>query len=207
MRRLGFLAGLVPLLYPVLVHAAVVTGLPDLRFLALSVLIVNVLGPWLLRGRVLAWAAAVVLIGFAALLVQTAGAQAFFYATPVLICLALAWFFGRTLVFGRTALITRVARAIRGPLPAAVARYTRTVTAFWCAAMLVMALANLGLAVFAPPELWSLWANGLNYLIVALLFVAEWGVRQRVIGDYEDMGWREYIAALRRIDYRNLGHG
>lgn len=207
MRRLGFLAGLVPLLYPVLVHAAVVTDSPDLRFLALAVLVINVLGPWLIRRRILAWLAALVLIAAAALVVHTAGALAFFYATPVLICLGLAWFFGRTLLAGRTPLITLLARAIRGPLPLPVARYTRAVTVFWCAIMLVMALANLGLALFASPEFWSLCANFLNYFIVPVLFVAEWCVRQRAIGEYEDMSWREYIAALRRIDYRNFRHG
>ena len=207
MRRLGFLAALVPLLYPVLVHAAVVTGSADLRFFALAVLIINVLGPWLIRRRLGAWLAAVALIAIAALIVHTVGALAFFYATPVLICLALAWFFGRTLLPGRTPLITLLARAIRGPLPGPVARYTRAVTIFWCVTLLLMALANLGLALFASTELWSLCANFLNYLIVALLFVAEWFLRQWAIGDYEDMSWREYLAALRRIDYRDLRHG
>lgn len=207
MRCFGFLAGMVPLLYPVLVHAAVVTDSRDLHFLALAVLILNVLGPWLIRRRLLAWVAAVLLIAAAALVVRTANALVFFYATPVLICLALAWFFGRTLLSGRVPLITVLARAIRGPLPPPVARYTHAVTIFWCSAMLVMALSNLGLAIFAPTEVWSLWTNFLNYLVVALLFIAEWGVRQWLIGDYEDMSWRDYIAALRHIDYRDLRHG
>ncbi|AWN17481.1 ketosynthase [Salinisphaera sp. LB1] len=207
MRRLGFVAGLVPLLYPVLVHAAVVTGWPGLRFLALAVLIVNVLGPWLIRRRPVAWLAMFVLIAIAALSVHTVDALVFFYATPVLICLALAWLFGRTLLPGQTPLITLVARAIRGPLPGPVARYTRAVTIFWCATMLVMALANLCLALFASAEIWSLCANFLNYLIVGLLFVAEWFVRRRAIGEYEHMSWRQYMAALRRIDYRDLRHG
>ncbi|KEZ78844.1 hypothetical protein [Salinisphaera hydrothermalis] len=207
MGRFGWMAGVVPLLYPVLVHAAVVTGSPDLRFLALAVLVVNVLGPWLVRGRVTAWGVAIVLIAAAALAVHTAGALIFFYATPVLVCIALAWFFGRTLLAGRTALITRLARAIRGPLPRPVARYTRAVTVFWCATMAVMAVVNLALAVFAPVEWWSLCTNFLNYAIVGVLFMAEWFVRQRAIGEYEDMSWRQYLTALRRVDYRTLGHG
>lgn len=207
MRRFGWLAGIVPLLYPVLVHAAVVTGSPDLRFLALAILILNVLGPWLIRGQAVAWGAALALIAAAVLIVHTAGALVFFYATPVLVCIALGWFFGRTLLPGRTALISLLARAIRGPLPPPVARYTRAVTIFWCVTMLVMALANLALAVLAPIDLWSLCTNFLNYVIVALLFIAEWFVRQRAIGDYEDMNWREYLTALRRVDYRMLRHG
>ncbi|WP_324998072.1 hypothetical protein [Salinisphaera sp.] len=216
MRGPGRMAGVVPLLYPVLVHAAVVTGAPVLRFFALVVLIVNVLGPWLfgpwlVRARapasMLAWGAAAILIGVAAILVRTLGAPVFLYAAPVLICLALAWFFGRTLLAARTPLITTLASAIRGPLPPPVARYTRAVTAFWFVVMLVMAAVDIGLALFAPVELWSLCTNFVNYLVIALLLVGEWCVRQRVIGEYEDMSWREYIAALRRLDYRRLTHG
>lgn len=205
--RLSMLAGLVPLLYPVLVHAAIITDSPDLRFIALAVLILNVLGPWLLRGRFGAWGVALGLIGLAALSVHTTGAQTFLYATPVLVCLALAWFFGRTLLGGRTPLITALARTIRGPLPTPVARYTHGVTVFWFVTMLGMALSNLLLAVFASPTVWSLCTNFGNYLVVALLFVVEWGVRQRAIGRYEHLSWRGYITALRRIDYRHLTHG
>lgn len=207
MRRLSVLTGLAPLFYPVLVHIAIVTGLPALRFIALVVLLLNVLGPWMLRRRLWAWTAALGLLGAAALSVHTIDARVFFYATPVLVCLALAWFFGRTLLGGRTPLITVLAGAIRGPLPAPVARYTRGVTVFWCATMLGMALADLLLALFAPAWLWSLGANFGNYLIVAVLFMAEWGVRQCVIGRYEHLGWRGYLSALRRIDYRQLIHG
>ncbi|WP_353213968.1 hypothetical protein [Salinisphaera hydrothermalis] len=207
MPRLGWMAGIVPLLYPVLVHAAVVTGSSDLRFLALATLVVNVLGPWLVHGRFAAWVGAIALIAAAAVAVHAAGELMFLYATPVLVCIALAWFFGRTLLPGRTALISRLASAIRGPLPPPVARYTRGVTVFWCAIMVFMALANLALAVFAPVELWSLCTNFLNYAVVGVLFVAEWFVRQRAIGDYEDMNWRQYLTALRRVDYRMLRHG
>lgn len=207
MRALNLLGGLVPLCYPILVHVAIVTGSALLRFAALGVLVLNVLGPWLLRRRALAWLAAVVLVGAAALVIRSADADAFFYATPVLVCLALAWFFGRTLMAGRTPLITALAHAIRGPLPLPVARYTRAVTGVWCAIMLVMALADLLLALFAPAVVWSLCTNFLNYLIVAVLFVLEWIVRQRLIGEYEHLTWRGYLAALRHIDYRRLTHG
>lgn len=207
MRHPGWLTGLALPLYPVLVHAAVLTGAPGLRFLALAVLIVNLLGSWLMAGRAAAWLGAAALIGLAAIAARTAGALVFFYAAPVLICIALSWLFGRTLRHGRTPLITTLAHAIRGPLPAPVARYTRGVTIFWCLTMLAMALVNLGLALFAAPELWSLCTNFFNYLIVALLFVGEWCVRRYMIGQYEDMGWRDFVTALWRLDYRNLRQG
>lgn len=207
MRLLSLLAAGVPLLYPVLVHAAVVTESFGLRFAALVVLILNVSAAWLVQRRPWAWIAVPIAIAGAAMLADTIGARAFFYATPVLVCLALAWLFGHTLLAGRTPLISRLAMAIRGPLPAPVARYTRAVTVFWFLVMLAAASINMLLALFAPPELWSLFANGVNFLIMAVLFVLEWFWRQWRIGEYEHLGWRGYLAALGRIDYRRILHG
>lgn len=207
MRRLSALAGFAPLLYAICVHAAVVTGFAGLRFAALVVLILNAFGPWLVRRRPGAWIAASGLIAATWPVMNTVGAGAFLYAAPVLICLALAWFFGRTLCAGRTPLITKLADTIRGPLPAPVRRYTRGVTVFWFAIMLTMALVDLSLALFASPEIWSLFANVVNYLIIAALFVLEWCVRQWAIGEYEHLGWRGYLKALRHIDYHRVLHG
>ncbi|WP_423823903.1 hypothetical protein V5738_08040 [Salinisphaera sp. SPP-AMP-43] len=207
MRLVSLLTACVPLLYPVLVHAAVVTESSGLRFAALSVLILNVAAPWLAQRRLWAWIGVPVAMSAAAILADSIGARAFFYATPILICLALAWLFGHTLRAGRTPLISRLATAIRGPLPAPVARYTRAVTVFWFGVMLAMAGADLLLALFAPPALWSLFANGVNFLLMAGLFVLEWFWRQWRIGEYEHLGWRAYLAALGRIDYRRILHG
>lgn len=201
------LAGVVLLLYPLLVHTAVLTGWPILHFAALGVLITNLLGTWLWRGNRLAWLGFVLLIALSTGLAVTQTAQFFLYAAPVLAALAMAWFFGRTLLFGRVPLITRFAQMTRGPLPAPVARYTHGATVFWCAAMLCLAFANTLLALLASPVLWSLFTNFIDYLIVAVLFALEWFVRQWLIGHYESLGWFDYLKALRRIDYRRIVHG
>ncbi|MGH8678849.1 MAG: hypothetical protein ACREUQ_10910 [Burkholderiales bacterium] len=89
----------------------------------------------------------------------------------------LLWFFGRTLLSGGEALITRLARSVHGELPLEIAHYTRRVTAYWCAVFTLMAAASAALFVFAPIRTWSLFANVLNLPLIALAFVGEYGWR------------------------------
>ena len=56
------------------------------------------------------------------------------------------------------------------------------------------------LAVLAPVELWSLFANGINYVFVAVLFLAEYGVRRIYLADVPHTGFLQYIKAIRRMD-------
>ena len=59
---------------------------------------------------------------------------------PVLVLAWLAVFFGRTLRNGQTPLIERIARVSDPALSPALCRYTRKLTAAWCAYFLVAAL-------------------------------------------------------------------
>lgn len=87
--------------------------------------------------------------------------------------LFMLWFFGHTLMPGREALITRLARHIHGTLPAEIERYTLHVTAAWCLFFVGMALASLLLFFFAPLAAWSVF-NLLNLPLVVAMFLAEY---------------------------------
>lgn len=198
------IANLLLLGYPLLVHAAIVTGSVLLLFAALVLLGCNVLAPWLVQGRAWAWAALLVVVMLSLLFVTQGESHLPLYAAPVLIALAMLWFFARTLLPGRVPMITRFAAAIRGPLPEPVSLYTRRVTQLWVVAFAGMALANILLAMFAPPVVWSLFTNFINYLLIGGLFVAEWCYRGWALRGYESMTWREYVQALLQLDYRRL---
>lgn len=58
----------------------------------------------------------------------------------------LAFFFGRTLLPGRTPLITRIALVSDPDLPLALQRYARRLTAVWCAYFVLAALLALAFA-------------------------------------------------------------
>jgi uncharacterized membrane protein len=100
------------------------------------------------------------------------------YPLPsVLVYAGLLWMFARTLAPGREALITGLARQVRGTLPDELTAYTRQVTWAWCVFFAAMTLTSLLLFVFAPLRTWSLFVNVLGLPLIAAMFVAEYVYR------------------------------
>jgi uncharacterized membrane protein len=76
-------------------------------------------------------------------------------------------------------MISWFGRLVRGTeLAPDLARYTRYSTVVWTAFFLIMAAAAAALAALAPPEIWSVFANGIDYLLVGVLFVGEYVFRR-----------------------------
>src|SRR5947207_3644559 len=144
---------LLVLSYPFLTHAAVTTGLVYLAWTA-----------WLCIAAlvVLSFPGQRGLAGFALLAAAplVADPDALLKFPPILINLALAVWFGRTLAPGEEPMISWFARLARGTeLPPDLARYTRWSTVMWTAFFVSMAAAAATLAVLASPRTWSLFAN------------------------------------------------
>lgn len=96
---------------------------------------------------------------------------------PVLVLLWLAFFFGRTLRSGSTPLIERIARRGNPVLSSALRRYTRRLTAIWCAYFLIAAAMTLAAHAGVRPV-------GLGVAAAsALFFVGEYWVRLRLFPD------------------------
>lgn len=172
----------VPLLlaYPVLTHAAVTTGLAYLAWTAwlciAALVVLSFPGRWGLAGFALLAAAPLVV-----------DADVLLKLPPVIIDVALAIWFGRTLAPGEEPMISWFARLVRGTeLPPDLARYTRWSTVMWTAFFVSMAAVAAALAVLATPQTWSLFTNGIDYLLMGMLFV----------GDY----------VFRRVRYRHHEH-
>jgi uncharacterized membrane protein len=167
------------LAYPLLTHAAVTTGLAYLAWMAwlciAALVVLSFPGPWGLAGFALLAAAPLV-----------AEPDALLKLPPVIINLALAVWFGRTLAPGEEPMISWFARLVRGTeLAPDLARYTRYSTVVWTAFFLIMAAAAAALAALAPPEIWSVFANGIDYLLVGVLFVGEYVFRRVRYGHHE----------------------
>jgi len=119
---------------------------------------------------------------------------------PVVIAFGLAWVFGRTLLPGRVALISRIGERMRGELPAPVARYGHRLTAVWTLFFVLMGLECLLLGLFAPPFWWSLFANFINYGLIALLFIVEYPIRRVVLRDLEHTSFIDSLRGSLRLD-------
>ena len=127
---------------------------------------------WLLTGLAIASAIYVVLA-------PTRLNIAAVYGIPhAAINLFLFWLFGRTLLRGRDALITRVARRVHGTLPPQLEMYTRQVTIAWCVFFAGQIIISILLFSFAPIATWSLYINFLDLPLVALMFLAEYAYRK-----------------------------
>lgn len=101
------------------------------------------------------------------------------YLPPLLINCGLMFLFGLTLRHRSMPLVERLMRMeyYRSELPAALVRYARNLTRAWVGFFASVAFISLTLAVSAPLEIWSLFANFLSYLFAILLFLAQYAYR------------------------------
>jgi uncharacterized membrane protein len=92
-------------------------------------------------------------------------------------------FFGRTLIAGRVPLCTRFARIVHAPATLAPSheRYARLVTLAWTVFFAVIGITSTLLFFLAPLSVWSVFANFLTPLLVAVMFIAEYAVRYRLL--------------------------
>ncbi len=190
---------LLGLSYPPLAHLAALSGRPGLIAASIGWLLMLVLLPELRRRSVTAWVAlAAGLAGLYAITGSSAPLRMQFLP-PILMFGFMAWVFGHTLHRGRMPLIESIIRALNGAgdsLDENVLRYARGLTAVWTALFVLLGVINTVLALCAEPDglllafglhpvvtvplsVWSLFANVLNYLLVAALFVIEFLYRQR----------------------------
>lgn len=190
---------LLGLSYPPLAHVAALSGRPGWIAASIGWLLVLALWPGLQRRSPAAWAVlATGLVGLYAIAGSTAP-RLLQFLPPVLMIGFMAWVFGATLRRGRMPLIESIIRALDGPevsLDADVLRYARRLTGVWAALLMILAILNTVLALCAVPGgllitfgvqpvvtvpigVWSLFANLLNYLLVAALFVVEFAYRRR----------------------------
>jgi uncharacterized membrane protein len=220
---------LMGLSYPLLAHFAALSGRPGLIAASIGWLLVLTLLPGLQRRSPAAWAAlAVALTGLYAI----AGSPAprlLQLLPPMLMIGFMAWVFGHTLRPGRTPLIESIIRALQGPqhdLDEDIIRYARRLTGVWTALLAVMAIVNATLALCAEPggllltfgvqpaltvpiSLWSLFANVLNYLLIAALFVGEFAFRRRRFPDQPYRGLLDFTGRVAGLgaSFRNPNFG
>lgn len=91
--------------------------------------------------------------------------------------------FSRTLFGGRTPLCVTFAEMVHGPLSPAHERYARQVTVAWMVFFGLLAAISTLLFLLTPLTVWSVYANFMVLPLVALMFVAEYLVRRRILSD------------------------
>lgn len=208
---------LLALAYSVLAHVASARHDGPLAVCALAVLLLLVLVSPLARRRLWAWL--VLCAGLAALawLARSPYTQVPLLLVPTAFIALVAFVFGRSLMAGRTPLISKIVAALEDePVPAAeLMRYTRGLTAAWAWALAVLAAINLALSLIAVPDgllaqfglhppltvtqtQWSWFANVFNYGIIGGFFAVEFAIRKRRFpGRYHN--FLDFLKQLRKL--------
>lgn len=101
-------------------------------------------------------------------------ATAALFLPPILMSGALLQVFGHSLLPGNEPLISRFARQMEGIDDPRSLKYARGLTLFWTLVSAAILIQSVLLALFAPLQIWSLFTNFLNYVIIAGLFLLEY---------------------------------
>jgi uncharacterized membrane protein len=188
--------------YALTTHLSVTYGYP----LPAALLLATLLAASLLRALLARDLGSLLFLGVYGLatlaMFEFAGLYGMLFLPPVAINFAVASFFGRTLLPGQTDLITRIALQVRADRSPRVLRYTRRVSWSWMWFCLGMALLSAVLAMEAPLEVWSLFANFFNYLLLAAFFLAEVALRHIVLRGEPKSGLRDTLRAVSQMNFR-----
>ncbi len=184
---------------PILSHMALANGQAGqlVAFWAsVQIIVAGVILPWgtrTTRGLVLAFGAVALAVSFysaRSALVTTSG------LSHAALYLALLTWFGLSLSSPTGAIVTRIARTIRGDLTPELVGYTRRVTMGWCAFFLAQLSLSAGLFVLAPAATWSLFVNILDLPLVILMFGAEYAYRICKFRHHRHATFKETILAF-----------
>jgi uncharacterized membrane protein len=218
---LKFLMITLAIAYPVVAHMAVTTRSVAVTALSLAVLASLFLLPRLVARSVVAWCLLPVVVAALLWLAHSNAAWLPLYATPVLVNIFGAWIFGHTLARGQVPLIERLARLLHEEdgITEEIARYARKVTLAWTLFLSGLAVLNLTLALLATPngvlmmmgvhpfvtvpvEVWSLFANFIDYAMAGVLFLAEYAYRQRKFPQQPYRNFFDFLNRARRVGHR-----
>lgn len=211
---IGHVCGvLLAISYPLLAHAAVMLRSAALVVASVTVLAAAMALPGLRSGRPLAWLAAAAAAAAVYALARLDAAAIVLYVPPVAINAYLAWLFGHTLLPGRVPIIERLVRKLHDPgerLRDDIPLYAARLTAAWTLLFSLLGTVNLVLALFASPgglllaaglqpqltiprETWSLFANLVNYLVVACFFLGEYAYRRKRFPEQPYAGLLDFL--------------
>ncbi len=137
------------------------------------------------------------------LLLEVVTARQMTYYPPVLINSLFGLFFLVSLFPQRTPIITRVALLLNSDLSDAHKRYSRHATIAWAMFMFCLAIGTVIVAVYLPIEIWSLFVNFINYILVLIMFVVEFLVRRLVLNE-KRMSFIGFLKSLAKIDIKKI---
>ena len=121
---------------------------------------------------------------------------------PLFILLLIGSVFWRSLLPGNEPLVTGIGERARGPLGPKMRQYTLRVTQFWAGFISLQFTATLYFSIFGPEWLWVSVTSVFNYLLVGVLFVAEFYWRMHCFPDHDHPSFFNYIAIVTKANVK-----
>ena len=187
--------------WPLSLHCAIVFASPEwpARVTATAIALGALI--WAIADARLA--AAVLAAGIAVLLGAAViyAPQILLFAPPVIINAVLAVFFGTSLRPGREPVISVFARLEQGGvLPPDLACHARSVTWIWTLLLAAIATLAMVLAIWASLETWSMFANVVDYALIAALFIGEYIYRRVRFRHYRHASLAALLRNVQSVD-------
>ena len=185
--------------YPFVVHFNLVgnSSIPFALVLAVSIF------AFLLRFKVTAILVLVMLLS-ASIMLYADRVQDLYFLPPIVINLFIGVIFLNGLRNNHVPLIEKYIVLMEGKISDAERQYARNLTVVWVFVLFTLMIESIALTLFFSQEIWSLFTNFINYMILALMFVGEYLVRLRTFPDKQHMSFIEYIDRLRRIKLKTV---
>jgi uncharacterized membrane protein len=194
------------LVYPLVMHSSIHYGHAEIAVYYLAMLLTLPLMFSLLHGRrPSGWMLGTALLALLITVLGVTDAGVMIIIPPAVMFAALFAFFAFSLRAEATPVVTRFAAVIRvEELCPEIRSYTRKATIAWSVFFLAMLMISLLLGLWAPLETWSWFSNFLAYVLIAVMFIAEYLVRRHSLKDHVDYSFLQFLRNLRRVDYRHV---
>ncbi len=189
--------------YPLVVHLSVVYQVPYITACLLPLFYFIVAQPFSARKNIFNIKSSIFfvlcLIGlFSYYLID----HSVIYLPPIIMIVLISYPFIRSVMPGKTPLITRFYQLTEKEDDPHKMAYTKKVTWVWVVFIVLLLINTLFLTFFASLETWSLFTNFINYLLMLGLFIAEWLFRMFWLRQW--VSPIRFVMQLMTIDQREL---
>lgn len=145
-----------------------------------------------------------VLLVISALLMYGELVVSLYFLPPIVINYFVGMLFLSSLTKNRIPLIEKYKTILEGEITQEERLYARKITIAWAVLLMILAIESVVLSLFFSHEVWSIFTNCINYILLGMMFVVEYVVRLRMFPGKKHMSFIEFIMRLKSIKLKSV---
>ena len=190
-------------IYPLVVHLSVVYQVPFITACLLPLFYFILAQPFINKKKLITIKSGIfLLLCLVALFSYYSIDHSVIYLPPILMMSLILYPFIRSVLPGKTPLLSRFYQLTEKENNLQAMQYTGKVTWVWVVFIALLLINTLILTFFAPLEIWSLFTNFINYILMLALFIAEWLFRMLWFKQW--VSPVKFVQQLMTVDQREL---